>query len=288
MSTTVQPTAEVLSLEQSGDDTFMGRSSTSTLPKLFGGQVTAQAMLAAGRTVGAGRDIHSIHSYFLRPASVTDVIEYRVTRLRESRSFSTRQVMAHQNGKLIFNLTASFHVQEEGFAHQVPMPEVPRPSDIRASEPVDPELVARWKAEWPTWQMKPVPVGSYTPEHPTAVPMWFRLHEDLPDDQLTHSCALAYSSDMTLLGSTIVLHGLPAAGHGLQASSLDHVMWFHRKFRVDEWMLHYQSSTVSADGRGLNHSQIFTEDGRLVSHVAQEGLFRDPLQRHLTVVDDLL
>jgi len=276
MTTAVQPTTRVLSLEASGDDTFLGRSSTSTLPKLFGGQVTAQALLAAGQTVDKDRHLHSIHSYFLRPATVTDAIEYKVSRLRESRSFSTRQVMAYQNDLLIFTMNASFHEQEDGFEHQVEMPDVPRPGEIRASLPIDPDLQARWNAEWPTWQLKPVPVGLYAQRHPTAAPMWFRLHEALPDDQLTHSCALAYSSDMTLLATTIVLHGLPATGHGLQASSLDHVMWFHRKFRVDKWMLHYQSSTVSANGRGLNHSQIFTEDGQLVAHVAQEGLFRRP------------
>lgn len=276
----------LLDLEPIDADIFRGRSPAEHRLRVFGGQVAGQALVAAGRTVEAG-SVHSLHAYFLRAGDPEAPIVYEVDRLRDGRSFTTRRVVAIQRGKAIFNLSASFHHQEVGPEHQLPMPPAPPPESL----PTFTERFAPYAEQMGDWYRRPRPIDQryvdpevttrgrprdYLPESGAAgQKVWIRADGRLEtDDPLLHACIVAYASDMTLVDTVILPHGITWNDPRLMALSLDHAMWFHAPFRADEWLLYDQSTPVAAGGRGLAMGHLFTEDGRLVVTVVQEALVR--------------
>jgi acyl-CoA thioesterase-2 len=224
-----------------------------------------------------------MHSYFLRPGDTAVPIVYDVDRVRDGRSFATRRVLARQHGRPIYALTASFQVPEDGFFHQDVMPDVPSPDEafdvVAAMTSTDPERREEWLREWSALDLRHAgdsrPGGMLPNDrHPAVVRYWIKVGDRLPDDTLVHRAALTYISDLTLLGATLVPHGLHPGSSRVQAASLDHAVWFHRPFRADEWLLYDQGSPIATGGRGLALGRLYTEEGRLVASVAQEGLIR--------------
>jgi acyl-CoA thioesterase-2 len=275
---------ELLDLETIDENLFRGTQPSTLLQRVFGGQVAAQALVAGMRTVEPPRRVHSLHSYFLRPGDTSVPIVYDVERIRDGRSFSTRRVVARQHGRQIYFLTASFQVPEDGFEHQDRMPSVPPPEEsLDMGELVgrrSPEHADQWRAEWAALELRAIgdsrPGAGVLPsdERPSQSRLWIRVNGRLDDDELTHQAAFTYASDMTLLGSTLVPHGVAVWSDRVQAASLDHTIWFHRPFRADEWLLYDQVSPSASDARGLAFGRVFSQDGRLVASVAQEGLIR--------------
>ncbi|MET9349257.1 acyl-CoA thioesterase [Streptomyces termitum] len=275
----------LLDLEPIERDIFRGRSRSALVPRVFGGQVAAQALVAAGRTVPPERLAHSLHAYFLVPGDPGAPIVYEVDRIRDGRSFTTRRVVAIQHGRPIFHLSASFQADEEGLDHQAQMPAAPDPETLPTAEETLPrhlpEDIARRLvearaavdlryADTPPWGS----VG--TPREPRSQ-VWFRTNGKLADDPLLHVVLATYVSDMTLLDSVLLAHGRGGWAVGdVVGASLDHAMWFHRPFRADEWLLYDQESPSAAAGRGLGQARIWTRDGRLAISVIQEGVVRVP------------
>lgn len=258
----------ILDLEQIELNVFRGVSPTEPQMRVFGGQVAAQALVAASRTV-SDKTVHSLHAYFLRPGDPHHPIIYEVDRIRDGRSYATRRVVGIQHGKAIFNLQASFHVGEEGYEHQVPMPlDVLPPHEVAVREAWDAEQLENF-----LWKVRPIVVRAAEPTSPYRRLVWFRANGALPDDLTIHQCVAAYASDLTLLATTLLAHGYPHVNPGFMAS-LDHAMWFHRPFRADEWLLYEQTSPSATYGRGLAMGQIFTADGKLAMSVVQEGSIR--------------
>lgn len=261
---------------------FRGIATPGGRGRSFGGQVIAQALMAAIRTVPEERPAHSLHGYFMRPGDATAPVLYQVERDRDGRSFSTRRVIAIQNGQPILNLAASFHVIEEGLAHQDPMPDVPAPEDLPGEE----ELAAAHAGELPEGFLRwlriprPVEIRPVTPRPPfIREPMpgqsfWFRVPGHIGDDPALHRAALAFASDFGLLGTAAHAHGKAFGDPDMQFASLDHALWFHGPIRADEWLLYTMHSPWSGGARGFNRGRIFTRDGRLAANVAQEGLIR--------------
>lgn len=280
------PLAELLSLldlEPLEVNIYRGTNRDLGSGRVFGGQVFAQALVAARRTVEGARDAHSVHGYFILPGDLGAPIVYFVDRLRDGNSFTTRRVTAIQHGQAIFNLSASFHVSEAGLTHQTEMPAAPDP------ETLTPELdLIRQMADRIPEALRPVltqdrpldfrPVGGGHPLRPTKdVPVrhvWFRAIDRLPDDVLTHQAVLAYASDYRLLTTALQPHGMSFGSPNLQLASLDHTLWLHRPFRADEWLLYVMDSPVAAGARGFARGSIYTREGVLVASVAQEGLMR--------------
>jgi acyl-CoA thioesterase-2 len=271
----------LLDLETVEVDIFRGISPKVSMQRVFGGQVAGQALVAAGRTVPPDRAVHSLQSYFLRPGDPTVPIVYTVDRIRDGRSFTSRRVLAVQHGKAIFSLSASFHRAEEGLEHQGVMPQVPDPESL----PTIAERVAPYADELGQWARLPRPFDLRYVDDPPWVQradgpreprsrVWMRASGRLPDDPLLHVCALTFASDMTLLDSVLVRHGLAWGLDEVVGASLDHAMWFHRSFRADEWLLYESESPSAAGGRGLATGRIWTRDGRHVVSVVQEGLLR--------------
>lgn len=282
-STAVAPLIERLDLERLDRDLFRGYSPDDGRPRVFGGQVAAQALVAAVRTV-EDRVVHSFHSYFLRPGDPKIPILYEVDRIRDGRSFHTRRVVAIQEGEAIFSLAASFQTEEEGYEHQAPMPPTPPPESV---PPVD-ELVKRAAAEtgdpiyrWLDRLERPIVVHDLDPQDPRKPHqrtdphcLWMRARSALPDDPLLHQCVLTYASDLSLLDASLGQHALTWFDPKLQVASLDHTIWFHRRFRADEWMLYVTESPSTSGARGLNFGHVYTQAGTLVATVAQENLMR--------------
>jgi acyl-CoA thioesterase-2 len=273
-----------LALEKIEENLFRGESQDLGWGTVFGGQVLGQALSAATQTVPKGRDTHSLHAYFLRPGDVTKPIVYDVDRIRDGSSFTTRRVVAIQNGHAIFNMAASFHVEEPGFEHQDPMPEAPPPESVpteqervaSAAKMVPKAFLERFTAEQP-FEVRPCDVIDH-PLHPTKLPptrrVWFRTTARIGDDPALHQSLLAYVSDHGFLATAMFPHGVTFFSGEVQVASLDHVMWFHQPFRVDEWLLHVIDSPAARGSRGLVRGRVFTRDGRLVASTAQEGLLR--------------
>ena len=280
------PLAELvalLTLERMDEGCFVGASHDLGFPQVFGGQVLGQALAAAAATVPVERSAHSLHGYFLRPGDARQRIEYCVDPSRDGRSFTTRRVVAHQHGRPIFHLAASFQVTEEGYDHQAEAPTVTGPEGLaseldltRAVSHRLPEKVREiWTRERPI-EIRPVdPVDAFRP--PRRAPRqyaWVRAVGELPDDPTLHRCLLAYLSDFKLLGSALRPHGVSYLTGEVQMASLDHALWFHRPFRVDDWLLYAMDSPSASGARGLAHGRLFDRQGRLVASVAQEGLMR--------------
>jgi len=266
---------ELLDLERLEVNLFRGMSWKDDRPRVFGGQVAGQALVAAGRTVDDGRPVHSLHAYFLRPGDPSIPIVYEVDRIRDGKSFVTRRVVAIQHGEAIFNLQASFHTAETGFEHQLPMPEAPDPESLPSAAELEPPMAGK------LWKKQPIDIR-YVDGPPWDRPVsatgrqlvWIRADGTLPDDPVLHTCVVAYASDYTLLGSSLLPHGQSYWNDEIMMASLDHAMWFHRDFRADEWLLYSQASPSTSGGRGLSMGGIFRRDGALAVSVVQEGLIR--------------
>lgn len=280
----LQQLVDLLSLERIEKNLFRGDSQDLGWGAVFGGQVVGQALSAAAQTVPADRMIHSLHGYFLRSGDAKKPIVYDVDRIRDGKSFTTRRVVAIQNGEAIFSLSCSFQQIEDGFAHQSEMPDVPAPEDIvpdheinrRYADQLPPFLRLQITAERPIEARVVNP-----PENPFAPPIekptryvWYRAVDALPDDPLLHQYLLAYASDFHFLGTALQPHGKSWFNPGMQVTSLDHAIWFHRPFRMDEWLLHVMESPSASGARGLVRGQFFNRAGHLVASTAQEGLIR--------------
>jgi acyl-CoA thioesterase II len=278
----------LLDLEQIELDIFRGRSPDDRRQRVFGGQVAGQALVAAGRTAPPDRRVHSLHAYFIRPGDPAVPIVYIVDRVRDGRSFTTRRVSAIQHGKTIFTLSASFHHPEPGPSHAAPMPQVPPPESVA---PMVERLEKLFGAPAPDFfRNNPIDlrfVGPLTFEAQRDPALrtdhnlvWLRADGDLPDDPLLHVCLMTYASDMSLLDSVLLRHGLSWVDGHTSGASLDHAMWFHRPFRADRWLLYAQQSPASGGARGLARGEVFTAEGDLVVSVVQEALIRTtPPQR---------
>ncbi|WP_150239214.1 acyl-CoA thioesterase II [Nocardiopsis quinghaiensis] len=269
----------VLDLERIEDNIFRGSSPAEGPQRVFGGQVAGQALVAAGRTVPVERYVHSLHAYFIRPGDPSVPIVYEVDRVRDGRSFTTRRVVAIQHGKPIFTLSASFHKEEPGLDHQIPMPDVPPPEDLPSTRERLRDSFGRVPGfvRWHPIELRPVGPMSYEAERDPRLrtennPVWLKVDGELPDDRLTHVCLMTYASDMTLLDTVLLRHGRSFAG--ISMASLDHAMWFHRSFRADEWLLYAQEAPSAQGARGLARGLVYTRDGELVCSVMQEGLIR--------------
>lgn len=270
----------LLDLEVIEVNIFRGRSPDESRQRVFGGQVAGQALVAASRTVDdRDRRVHSLHAYFLRPGDPTIPILYEVDRIRDGKSFTTRRVVAIQHGQAIFNLHASFHVPETGLEHQIPMPEVPPAEtlpDFKTRMEPHRELLGDWYDRPRPIDVRYVEGDPLTRAHERSIHqrVWLRADGQLPDDPTLHACIVTYASDMTLLDTTLLPHGLAWGEPGLQMASLDHAMWFHRPFRADDWLLYDQATPSTSAARGLAAGAIFTRDGALAVSVVQEGLIR--------------
>jgi acyl-CoA thioesterase-2 len=273
---------ELLDLESLDLDLFRGRQPETDRQRVFGGQVAAQALIAGIRTTDDDRNVHSLHSYFLRPGDTAVPIIYDVERLRDGRSFSTRRIVARQHGHPIYFMTANFQRLEEGFEHQDAMPAVSGGPDagiefatLAAGRGGSSESFAR---EWAALDVRYLANSDHNltddPSRPARAQLWIRVNGRLPDHPAEHLATFTYASDMTLLGATLVGHGVTIGDPRLQPASLDHSIWFHRPFRADEWWLYDQWSPSASGARGLALARVFTEDGTLVATVAQEGLIR--------------
>ncbi|MEV7571024.1 acyl-CoA thioesterase [Streptomyces tanashiensis] len=276
---------DLLDLERIEQDIFRGESRPSIVPRVFGGQVAAQALVAAGRTVPEDRLAHSLHAYFLRAGDPGAPIVYTVDRIRDGRSFTTRRVVAVQHGQPIFHLSASFQAYEEGLDHQVDMPPAPDPESLDTPAEMLPRHLPREVADRLVEARAAVdlryadvpPWGSVGQPREPRSQVWFRTNGKLADDPLLHIALATYVSDMTLLDSILLAHGRGGWAVGdVVGASLDHAMWFHRPFRADEWLLYDQESPTSSGGRGLGQARIYTQDGRLAISVIQEGVVRVP------------
>lgn len=283
MSKVLEQLVKLLDLRAIETNVFVGNSQDLGFKSLFGGQVLGQALVAASRTVEGDRPIHSLHGYFLRAGNPNEPIYYEVDLIRSGKSFSTRRVVAKQGGLAIFSMSGSFQTVEKGFEHQVEKPSVPGPDgilnelqQILAVKDKVPETIRdKMTADRPIEIRVVDPVDYFAPhKRPPLKYSWFKASAKLPDDPLIHTAMLAYASDFGLATTSLLPHGVTFFDHRMQVASLDHAMWFHRGFRLDEWLLYVTESPSAAAGRGFNRGQIFTQDGVLVASVAQEGLIR--------------
>jgi acyl-CoA thioesterase-2 len=274
---------KLLKLEKIEENIFRGQSQDLGFGNVFGGQVLGQALSAASQTVPAERRAHSLHAYFMRPGDATKPIVYNVDCIRDGRSFTTRRVVAVQKGRAIFNMAASFQIDEPGFDHQDAAPEVPGPdgfeNELQAARRLS-DKIPRGLREMILCR-KPIeirhvnPVDPFKPEKKAPVKyVWFRAIDKMPDDPAAHQYLLAYASDFNLMGTTLYPHGHTYWQPVMQVASLDHAMWIHREFRMDEWLLYAMESPNACKARGLAIGRIFTQEGRLVATVGQEGLIR--------------
>jgi acyl-CoA thioesterase-2 len=280
VSSALDAVVALLDLEPIEVNIFRGQSPKEDRQRVFGGQVAAQALIAAGRTVGADRVVHSLHAYFIRPGDPTTPILYEIERIRDGGSFSTRRAIAIQHGRAIFALSASFQVTEEGLEHQLAMPGVPAPEDTpRLEEQLAPwsHLVGEWLDRPRPFDIRfvtPPPLARASGSREPVQRIWLRADGQLPDDPLLHACLFAYASDMTLLDTALIPHGLTWFDGAIFGASLDHAMWFHRAGRADDWFLYDTVSPTSQGGRGLAEGAMYDRSGRRLLTVIQEGLIR--------------
>ena len=273
----------ILDLEPLERNLFRGVSPKDNWQRVFGGQVIGQALVAATRTVAAGRPAHSLHGYFLRPGDPAVPIVYEVDRIRDGGSFTTRRVVGIQHGHAIFSMSASFQVEEPGLEHQMDAEPVPDPETLPAEKALVDSLIDDMAPEVRAYfererliELRPVDIRHYTSREalPARQVVWVRAGAELPDDPAIHRCVLAYVSDYTLLDTALFPHGRIVFDPAMQVASLDHAMWFHGPFRADEWLLYVQDSPSASGARGFNRGSIYDRAGRLIASVAQEGLIR--------------
>ncbi|MBR9806442.1 MAG: acyl-CoA thioesterase II [Alphaproteobacteria bacterium] len=275
----------LLDIERLELDLFRGQSPDERASqRVFGGQVIAQSLVAAYRTVPEDRLCHSLHAYFIRPGDPKVPIIYQVDHARDGGSFTTRRVVAIQHGKQIFNMAASFQTNEDSWEHQHDMPDVPGPEGLkslreRRVEIVDalPEAMREEFTRERDIEIREVePLDLLRPEPSSdRHHVWFRVSRPVDVSPALHHCLLAYASDMNLLSSCYRPHGITWLHHRkLMSASLDHAMWLHGPIQFDEWHLYSMDSPFAGKGRGLNRGQIFNQSGQLVASVAQEGLVR--------------
>lgn len=283
MADTLAELLDLLALEPIEENLFRGRSQDLGWGAVFGGQVLGQALSAAARTVPAERQVHSLHAYFLRPGDVARAIVYDVDRIRDGHSFTTRRVVAIQKGQPILSMAASFQIAEPGFEHQDEMPQVPGPEGLLSSlervravlDRIPPAVRALAIAERP---IETRPVQDRDPLAPAPAPprqaVWLRASGPLPDEPAVHRYLLAYASDCHLLSTATFPHGISWLMPTMQVASLDHAMWFHHPFRMDDWLLYVMESPSASGARALVRGRVFDRAGRLVASVVQEGLIR--------------
>lgn len=264
--TPVEELVNLLDLEQIEENIFRGFHPKGRKHRLFGGQIIAQTLVAAARTVPADRPVHSLHAYFLRPGDPGTPAIFDVERIRDGRSFTTRRIVVIQRGEAIFNMDVSFQVHEEGLSHALPMPDLSPPDDSALSD-----------------EMKKAPFLSFRVDHkqlleekpqPPRQAIWLKVNGEVPDDPVLHSALLAYESDSALLGTSRLPHRGGFVREKLQMASLDHSLWFHEPVNVNEWMLYSLESPSSAAARGYNRGTVHSADGRLIASCIQEGLMR--------------
>jgi acyl-CoA thioesterase-2 len=274
----------LLGLEKIEENLFRGQSQDLGWGTVFGGQVLGQALSAAVQTVPPERAVHSLHAYFLRPGDVSKPILYEVDRIRDGGSFNTRRIVAIQSGAAIFNMAASFHKVEQGFEHQDAMPDVPPPEQVpteqeqltRAADRIPRAILERFTGQR-AFEIRSIDRLDDL-FHPSPLPpsraVWLKTSAPVAGDSVLHESLLAYVSDHAFLGTALFPHGVTFFSGEVQVASLDHVMWFHAPFRIDEWLLHVMDSPVARGSRGLVRGRVFTRDGRLVASTAQEGMIR--------------
>jgi acyl-CoA thioesterase II len=280
----VQELEDLLTVTRMGDGWYLGKRRSGGVGRVFGGQVIAQALAAAQDTVSNERAAHSLHAYFMRPGSEDYEITYRVERDFDGGSFSTRRIIASQQDRPILNMAASFQKHEEGLSHQDPMPDVPPPEALQTEA----ELRAQYADQIPEkfrsnflrdrpFESRPVNPRDWLggdKRQPARQDVWFRLRAPIGDDAALHRAMLVYQSDSWLLGTCTLAHGVTWLTPGMMTASLDHAVWLHGDFRIDDWMLYSCDSPWTGKGRGFNRGSIYTRDGRLVASCAQEGLIR--------------
>jgi len=279
--TAMEEVLDLLDLEKIEENIFRGQSPEDRMQRVFGGQVLGQALVAASRTV-EGRVCHSFHAYFLRGGDPKIPILYEVDRARDGASFTSRRVIAIQHGKQIFNMSASFQVPEKGLEHQFDMPKVPGPDALMDEHEARKQWMDKMPEEQKAWMSRPRPIEmrpvildnwmNRSPREPFDN-VWIRATGPVPDDVIVQQSVLAYASDMSLLDTALLPHGR-SWNSPIQMASLDHAMWFHHPFKMDDWLLYAQDSPSSSGARGFNRGSIFTRDGKLVASVVQEGLMR--------------
>lgn len=283
MTGVIKELLALLDLEPLEVNLFRGQSYNYFGKNAFGGQVLGQALVAAGRTVENGHLAHSLHAYFLRPGDPEAPIVYSVERVRDGRSFTTRTVKAVQHGEIIFTMMASFAVAEDGFDHQFPMPEAPAPETLESEL----DLRRRLALQLPESQRhylemeRPIELRPVDPLDPMNLEArepfrahWMRAQDRLPDDSFLHQCVLAFASDFAFMGTAMLPHKAHFFQPWMQCASIDHAMWFHRPFRIDDWLLYSMDAPSASSAKGLNRGLIHTRDGVLVASTAQEGLMR--------------
>lgn len=283
MNNTLNELLDLLQLEQLEQGLFRGQSEHLGLPQVYGGQVIGQALSAARYTVDSDRMVHSFHSYFLYPGDPQKPIIYDVETLRDGRSFSTRRVKAIQNGRPIFYLTASYHGEEPGFEHQSVMPDIEGPENYRSEtelanaikHKLPPQVQKMFCTEKPI-EVRPVTVVNPLKPHLADAKqyLWIKANGQLPDDQLIHQYMLAYASDWGFLVTALHPHSVSLLTPGFKVATIDHSMWFHRPFKMDEWLLFAIESPNASGSRGLVRGEIFNQKGQLVASAVQEGLMR--------------
>ncbi|MCU0301262.1 MAG: thioesterase family protein [Candidatus Nanopelagicales bacterium] len=300
MDAPIDALLDLLDLERQPNDVFVGASRDVAYTRIFGGQVAAQALVAAGRTVDPEREVHSLHAYFLRPGDPSRPVEFRVERMRDGRGFSVRRVLAHQHGKVTFAMSVSFHLPEAApVVHTVRAPHAPSPDALPSlRELIDPALevalppimldvtlpldirpvrgfaegIVSWWGD--TYADHPTQLGGG--DYPGEDVLWFRADGPMPDDPLLHLCVATYLSDATLLDAVQRRHGYFVGSGDLEVASLDHAMWFHRPYRADAWTLYVTQSPAADRGLGFARGRMFDTNGEIVVSVTQEGLFRRP------------
>lgn len=279
----LQNLISTLDLEKLEENLFRGTSPQVGWQRVFGGQVIAQALMAAQRTVSDDRFVHSLHAYFMRPGDPKVPIIYQVDRIRDGASFATRRIVAIQHGHAIFSMSASFQIDEGGFDHQASIPKVPQPEDLMSEDQMRDAFLAKappairkyWENKRPI-EIRPVSLTHYISREKLEPhqDIWVRAVGDVPADRHYQAAVLAYLSDMTLLDTSLYAHGTTIFDPAVQAASLDHAMWFHRPCKLDDWLLYTQDSPSASGARGLTRGSLFTRDGVLVASMAQEGLIR--------------
>jgi acyl-CoA thioesterase-2 len=265
------------------EDIFTGVSQWMPHGRVYGGQVLAQSLIAAMRTLDDDRVVHSMHGYFLRAGDIEQPITFSVDRIHDGRSFSARRTQAYQNGVPILSMIASFQTESDGVDHQVDMPsDIPQPDELPDTAEtlidVDHPVGRYWATQRP-FDMRHIPSPVYLSvegEHVAHQAVWVKAVGPLPDDPNLHRAALVFASDYTILESVFRRHGLAWAMPGLKVASLDHAMWWHRQGRADEWMLYTQESPSASGGRGFAQGRIYSREGLLLASVAQEGMVRLP------------